>query len=125
MADLSLGRVAVKTMSLFLPQKQNFVFATQAGQEAFYLRETLEDFGYQQQNATEIYEHLLLCVSIPYAEIFLRHIYICCCFVRDLVKASYVKLIHLRIHKMVADALESAFAHLHRPPPRHDGSNAF
>jgi len=70
MADLSLGRVAVKTMSLFLPQKQNFVFATQAGQEAFYLRETLEDFGYQQQNATEIYEHLLLCVSIQYAEIF-------------------------------------------------------
>jgi len=35
-----------------------FVAASQAGQEALYLRETLKDFGYQQQNATEIYEDI-------------------------------------------------------------------
>ena len=29
-----------------------FVAASQAGQEALYLRETLKDFGYQQQQAT-------------------------------------------------------------------------
>ena len=33
-----------------------FVAASQAGQEALYLRETLKDFGYQQQQATKIYE---------------------------------------------------------------------
>jgi len=38
-----------------------FVAASQAGQEALYLRETLKDFGYQQQNATEIYEDNLAC----------------------------------------------------------------
>jgi len=30
--------------------------ASQARQEALYLHETLKDFGYQQLNATEIYE---------------------------------------------------------------------
>ena len=31
-----------------------FVAASQAGQEALYLRETLKDFGYQQNTATKI-----------------------------------------------------------------------
>ena len=41
-----------------------FVAASHAGQEALYLRETLKDFGYQQQQATEIYEDNLACVAM-------------------------------------------------------------
>ena len=81
-----------------------FVAASQAGQEA----ETLKDFGYQQQNATEIYEDNLACVAMsenPVRRKFSRHIDICRYFVRELVKACFVKLIPLRTHKMVADAL--------------------
>jgi len=33
--------------------KAEFVTDSQAGQEALYLRKTLKDFGYQQQNATK------------------------------------------------------------------------
>ena len=60
MGDLFLGNVAVKTMSL-CPE---FVAASQAGQEALYLRETLKDFSDQQQNSTEIYEDNLACVAM-------------------------------------------------------------
>ena len=85
-----------------------FVDASQAGQEALYLRETLKDFGYQQNAATQIYEDNLACVTMsenPVRRIFSRHIDIRRCFVRELVKAGFVKLIPLRTHKMVADAL--------------------
>jgi len=34
--------------------KAELVAASQAGQEALYLRETLKDFGYQQHSAIEI-----------------------------------------------------------------------
>jgi len=85
-----------------------FVAASQAGQETLYLRETLKDLGYQQQNATEIYEDNLACVAMsenPVRRKFSRHIDIRRYFVRELVKAGFVKLIPLRTHKMVADAL--------------------
>ena len=38
--------------------KAKFVAASQAGQETLYLRETVKDFGYEQQNATEIKEDI-------------------------------------------------------------------
>jgi len=41
-----------------------FVADSQAGQKALYLRETLKDFGYQQQNTTEMYEDNLACVAM-------------------------------------------------------------
>jgi len=85
-----------------------FVAASQAGQEALYLRETLKDFGYQKQNATEIYEDNLACVAMsenPVRRKFSRHIDIRRYFVRELVKAGFLKLIPLCTHKMVADAL--------------------
>ena len=88
-----------------------FVAASQAGQEALYLRETLKDLGYQQQNATEIYEDNLACVAMsenPVRRKFSRHIDIRRYFVRELVKAGFVKLIPLRTHKMVADALNKS-----------------
>jgi len=85
-----------------------FVTASQAWQKALYLRETLKDFGYQQNTATEMYEDNLACVPIsanPVRRKFSRHIDICRYFVRELVKAGVVRLIFLRTHKMVADAL--------------------
>jgi len=85
-----------------------FVAASQAGQEALYLRETLKDFGYQQNTATEIYEDNLACLAVsenPVRRKFSRHIDIRCYFMRELVKAGFVKLIPLRTRKMVADAL--------------------
>jgi len=90
-----------------------FVAARQAGQEALYLRETLKDFGYQQQNATEIYEDNLACVAMsenPVRRKISRHIDIHRYFVRELVKAGFVKLIPLRTHKMVADALTKSLS---------------
>jgi len=85
-----------------------FVAASQAGQKALYLRETLKDFGYQQKAATEIYEDNLACVAMsesPVRRKFSRHMEIRCYFVRELVKAGFVKLVPWRTHKMVADAL--------------------
>jgi len=76
-----------------------FVAVSQAGQEAFYLRETLKDFGYLQNTATEIYKDNLACVAIsenPVRREFSRHIDIHRYFVRELVKAGFVKLIPLR-----------------------------
>jgi len=72
-----------------------------------YLRETLKDFGYQQNTATEIYKDDLAILAIsenPVRRKFSRHIDIRRYFVRRLVKTEFVKLIPLRTHKMVADA---------------------
>jgi len=88
--------------------KAEFVAASQAGQEALYVRETPKDFGYKQNNATEIYQDNLACVAMsenPVQRKFSHHIDICRYFVRELVKAGFVKLIPLRTHKMVADVL--------------------
>jgi len=40
-----------------------FGAASQAGQEVFYLCETLKDFGYQQNTATDINEDNLACAA--------------------------------------------------------------
>jgi len=77
--------------------KAEFVTVSQARQEALYLRETLKDLGLHWA-----------CVAMtenPVRQFFSRHIDIHRYFVRELVKAGFVKLIPLRTHKMVADAL--------------------
>ena len=101
------------------------------GQQALYLRETLKDFGYQQNTATEIYEDMssmmtcvnpdntateiyedmsgnLTCVTMSENLVyrkFSRRIDIRRYFVRQSVKGGFVELIPLRTHRMVADAL--------------------
>jgi len=40
------------------------VAASQAGQEAIYLRETLTDFGFSQTKANFLYEDNLACVAM-------------------------------------------------------------
>jgi len=85
-----------------------FVAASQAGQEAIYLRETLTDFGFSQNTATLLYEDNLACVVMSENLVrrkFSRHIDICKYYVRELVLNGLLKLVPLRTHKMVADAL--------------------
>jgi len=85
-----------------------FVAASQAGQEAIYLRETLTDFEFSQTQATLLYEDNLACVAMsenPVRRKFSRPIDIRKYFVRELVLAGFLKLVPLRTHKMVADAL--------------------
>ena len=85
-----------------------FVAVSQAAREVVCLRETLRDFGYGQYAATEIYEDNLACIAMsenPVRRKFSRHIDIRRYFIRELVKAESVKLIPLRTHKIVTDAL--------------------
>jgi len=85
-----------------------FVATIQARQKALYLHKTLKDHGYQQNTATEIYEDNLACGAMnknPVRRKFSRHIDIRHYFVCELVKAGFVKLIPLRTHGMVADAM--------------------
>jgi len=54
-----------------------FVAASQAGQEANYLRETFTDFGFSQTKATRLYKDNLACVAVsenPVRRKFSRHI---------------------------------------------------
>jgi len=84
------------------------VAASLAGQEAIYLRETLTDFGFSQTTATRLYEDNLACVVMSENQVrrkFSRHIDICKYYVRELVLNGFLKLVPLRTHKMVADAL--------------------
>ena len=74
----------------------------------YYMREILRDFGYAQTAHTHIYEDNLACVAMsenPVRCKFSRHIDIRRYFVCDTVAAGVIKLVPLRTHLMVADAL--------------------
>jgi hypothetical protein len=78
------------------------------------MREILRDFGFAQ---TKIYEDNLACIPMsenPVRRKFSRHIDICHFFVRDMVSAGVLKLVPLRTHLMVADALTKSL-----PSPAH------
>jgi len=88
--------------------KTEFVAASQAGQEAIYLRETLTDFGFSQNKATLLHEDNLACVATsenPVHRKFSRRIDIRKKYVRELVLAGFLKLVPLCTHKTVVDAL--------------------
>ena len=54
-----------------------FVAASQVGQEAIYLQQTLTDFGFHQNQATLLYEDNLACVAMsenPVRRKFSRHV---------------------------------------------------
>jgi len=85
-----------------------FVAASLAGQEAIYLRETLSNFGFSQTKATILSEDNLTCAVMsenPVRRKFSRHIDIRKYCVHELVMNGFLKLVPLRTHKMVADAL--------------------
>jgi hypothetical protein len=94
-----------------------YVAASNCGQEVYYMREILRDFGYTQTAPTHIYEDNLACVAMsenPVRRKFSRHIDIRRYFVRDMVAAGVIKLVPLRTHLMVADALTKSL-----PSPAH------
>jgi hypothetical protein len=72
------------------------------------MREILRDFRYAQTAPMHIYEDNLACVAMsenPVRRKFSRHIDMRRYFVRDMVAAGVIKLVPLRTHLMVADAL--------------------
>ena len=76
-----------------------FVAAGQAGQDAIYLRETLNDFGYSQTKATIFYEDNPACTTMnknPVRRKFSSHIDIKRYFVRELVLAGFLKLVQTK-----------------------------
>ena len=94
-----------------------YVAASQCGQEVVYLREILRDFGFPPTGPTLVYEDNLACVAMsenPVRRKYSRHIDIHRYFVRDLVSQQILKLVPLRTHLMVADALTKSL-----PAPAH------
>jgi hypothetical protein len=72
------------------------------------MREILRDFGYAQTAPTHIYEDNLAWFAMsenPVRRKFTRHIDIRRYFVRDMMAAGVIKLVPLRTHLMVLDAL--------------------
>jgi hypothetical protein len=72
------------------------------------MREILRDFGFAQTVPTQIYEDNLACIAMsenPVRRKFSRHIDIHRFIVCDMVSAGVLKLVRLRTHLMVADAL--------------------
>jgi hypothetical protein len=65
-----------------------YAAASQCGQEVYYMREILRDFGFAQTAPTQIYEDNLACVTMsenPIRRKFSRHVDIRRYFVRDMV----------------------------------------
>ena len=96
-----------------------YVAASQSGQEVYYMREILRDFGYAQTAPPHIYEDNLACVAMsenPVRRKFSGHIDIRRYFVRDMVTAGVIKLVPLRTHLMVADALTKIFPSTYQAP---------
>jgi hypothetical protein len=94
-----------------------YVAASQCGQEVVYLRAILHDFGFPPTGPTRVYEDNLACVAMsenPVRRKYSRHIDIRRYFVRDLVSQQVLKLVPLRTHLMVADALTKSL-----PAPAH------
>ena len=94
-----------------------FVAASQCGQEVLYIREILLDFHQPQTGPTIVYEDNLACIAMSENAVrrkYSRHIDIRRYFVRELVAGGVLKLVPLRTHLMMADALTKGL-----PTPAH------
>ena len=94
-----------------------FVAASQCGQEVLYIREILLDFHQPQTSPTIVYEDNLACIAMSENAVrrkYSRHIDIRRYFVRELVAGGVLKLVPLRTHLMMADALTKGL-----PTPAH------
>ena len=119
MVDLFLGKVDDKTTCLFLLPTLNLSQPTyQAIQEAIYSREKFIDFGLSSTEATLLYEHNLACVAMSEnlvrrnSPVIWTFVSICEYYVRELVLNGFLKLVSLRTHLMVADALTKSLLSL-------------
>jgi hypothetical protein len=85
-----------------------YMAASEVGKELLYLRAILHDVGYAQTSPTNIYEDNLACIGMstnPVRRKSSRHIDIRVHSCRELYADGVMKLIPLRTHLMVADAL--------------------
>ena len=85
-----------------------FVAASQAGQEAVYLRALLRGFNFQQTGATEIWEDNASCIMMsenPSNRDRTRHVDTRVHYLRELVRDGHVKLLKCAGPQNVADAL--------------------
>ena len=85
-----------------------FVAASQAGQEAVYLRALLRGFNFQQNGATEIWEDNASCIMMsenPSNRDRTRHVDTRVHYLRELVRDGHVKLLKCAGPQNVADAL--------------------
>jgi hypothetical protein len=85
-----------------------YMAASEVGKEILYLRALLRDVGHEQLAPTDIYEDNLACIAMstnPVRRKSSRHIDIRVHFCRELYTAGVMRLIPLRTHLMVADAL--------------------
>jgi hypothetical protein len=85
-----------------------FVAASQAGQEAIYLRALLRGFNFRQVGATEIWEDNASCIMMsenPANRERTRHVDTRVHYLRELVRDGHVKLLKCAGPQNVADAL--------------------
>ena len=85
-----------------------FVAASQAGQEAVYLRALLRGFNFRQVGATEIWEDNASCIMMsenPANRERTRHVDTRVHYLRELVRDGHVKLLKCAGPQNVADAL--------------------
>ena len=85
-----------------------YMAASEVGKEILYLRALLRDVGHEQLAPTDIYEDNLACIAMstnPVRRKSSRHIDIRVHFCRELYTTGVMRLIPLRTHLMVADAL--------------------
>ena len=84
-----------------------FVAASQAGQEAVYLRALLCGFNFEQRGATEIWEDNASCIMMsenPANSDRTRHVDTRVHYLRELVRDGHVKLLKCAGPQNVADA---------------------
>jgi hypothetical protein len=85
-----------------------YMAASEVGKEILYLRVILRNVGYAQTAPTNIFEDNLACIPMstnPVRRKSSHHIDIRVHFSRELYAAGVMRLIPLRTHLMVADAL--------------------
>jgi Reverse transcriptase (RNA-dependent DNA polymerase) len=85
-----------------------YMAASEVGKEIQYLRALLHDVGFTQLSPTNVYEDNLACIAMstnPVRRKSSRHIDMRVHYCRELYLTGVMKLIPLRTHLMVADAL--------------------
>jgi len=108
-----LGRVAVKTTYLCLLPKPNSLLHAKPGKRPYIFVGPSRILATNKTLPLKSIKENVACVAMsenPVRRKFSRHIDICRYFVRELVKAGFVKLMPLYTHKMVADAITKSLS---------------
>ncbi len=88
--------------------EEEFVDASQDGQEVVHLREFLKGFGHPQKKPTKIWEDNTSCIMMsenPTNRYRSRHVDVMVHYLRDLVRDGHVKLVKCAGTRNVSDAL--------------------